>query len=47
MSRLNLSHTIYMNVWPNDEGKCVTKFVVNSSQSLDAVAIGWSRPSGF
>jgi len=38
----NLSQATHMTVWTNDEGKCVIKSVVNSSQSFVGVAMGWS-----
>jgi len=43
----SLSQTTHMTVWPKDEGKWVIKFVVNSSQSLAGMGIGWSNPEGF
>jgi len=36
-----------MTVWPKDEGKWVIKSMVNSSQSLAGIGIGWSNPKGF
>jgi len=36
----SLSQTTYMIVWLSNKGKCVIKFVVNSSQSLTRVGIG-------
>ena len=43
----SLSQTTHMTVWPKDEGKWVIKSMVNSSQSLAGIGIGWSNPKGF